>query len=101
MPYHALPLDVQLNVDADTEAGAYQCMHPAQQPLIPRLPSNPAQLHIAGKVVCACIKQHIWEAATVPAYLEYLAARLKWDKHIAATMDWQAYSQAISRSPSN
>jgi hypothetical protein len=38
--YAALPLDAQLNVDADSAAGAYQCMYPALRPLIPRLPSK-------------------------------------------------------------
>jgi hypothetical protein len=44
--YDALPLNAQLNVNADTEAGIYQHKYPAQHPITPRLPSNCAQLHI-------------------------------------------------------
>jgi hypothetical protein len=42
-----------LDVDTAAEADAYQCMHPAQHPLIPCLPSNPIQLHIDSKVICS------------------------------------------------
>ena len=49
--YSDLTLEAQLNVDADTEAGAYQYQYPAQRPVIPRLPSNHVQLHLSGKVV--------------------------------------------------
>jgi hypothetical protein len=92
--YTDLPLDAQLNVDADAEARAYQCMHPAQRPLIPRLPSNSVQLHIKGKVICARLKQRI---RAVPAYLEYVAKRFQWDPAVASTVDWQAYTQTIGR----
>jgi hypothetical protein len=49
LPYCAVPLDAQLNVDADAEAGYYQCMYPGKRPFIPRLPSNHVQLHLSGK----------------------------------------------------
>jgi hypothetical protein len=96
-PYSELSLDAQLNVDADLEAGAYQCTYPAQRPLIPRLPSNPAQLRIKGKVICARLKQRIREAATVPEYLAYVAKRFGWDEATADSVDWPAYTQAIGR----
>jgi hypothetical protein len=93
--YEALSLEAQLNVDANIEAGLYQCMHPAQCPMIPWLPSNPVQLHIAGKVICARLKQHIREAATVPKYLAYVEKRFHWTPEITATINWQAYTQSI------
>jgi hypothetical protein len=62
--YVALSLEAQLNVDADAKVGSCQCMHLAQN-IIPRLPSNPMQLHITGRVICARSKQQIPEAATV------------------------------------
>jgi hypothetical protein len=93
--YDALPLDAQLNVDADTAAGAYQCMHPMQRPIIPCIQSNSVQLHISGKVICSRIKQRIREAATVPTYLAYVSKRFKWDPSVANTIDWQAYTQMI------
>jgi hypothetical protein len=34
--YSGLSLEAQLNVDADEEAGSYQCMYPAQRPCIPQ-----------------------------------------------------------------
>lgn len=70
--YTDLPLDAQLNVDADAEAGYYQCTFPRHRPIIPRLPSNSVQLHISGNVICSKLKQQIREAYTVPPYKQYL-----------------------------
>ncbi len=95
--YAALSLEAQLNVDADVEAGFFQCTYPAQRPHIPRLPSNPVQLHLNGKVICARLKQQLREASTVPTYLAYVAKRFKWEPSVAAMIDWQAYTQAIGR----
>jgi hypothetical protein len=54
-PYDSLPLEAQLNVDADYEAGQYQMQNPAQRPMIPRLPHNRAQLHNDQKVISSKI----------------------------------------------
>ena len=42
-------------------------------------------------------KQRIREAATVPAYLEHVSTRFKWNASISDTIDWQAYTQTIGR----
>ena len=70
--YEDLPLEAQLNVDADAEAGQYQYLFPAQRPLIPRLPHNRVQLRISQKVISSKLKQSIREAYTVPPCLTYL-----------------------------
>jgi hypothetical protein len=95
--YSDLSLEAQLNVDADAEAGYFQCMYPAQRPLIPRLPSNHIQLHLDGKVVCSHLKRTIRDAATVPGYLGYISTCFHWPSSVAATIDWQAYTQTIQR----
>jgi hypothetical protein len=95
--YANLSLNAQLNVDADAEAGTYQQQYPAQRPIIPRLPSNHAQLHIAGKVIPSKLKKRIREAFTVPPYLCYLQQRFRWTEECASTVDWTAYTQAIGR----
>jgi hypothetical protein len=95
--YETLPLNAQLNVDADKEAGIYQCTFPLQRPIVPRLPSNRAQLHIAGKVIPSKLKKRIREAFTVPPYLAYLQERFKWSDQCVNTVDWTAYTQAIGR----
>jgi hypothetical protein len=94
VPYRSLPLNAQPNVDVDVEAGYYQCMFPGQRPLIPRLPSNHAQLTISGNIVCAKLKPSILEAFTVPPYLE---KRFQWAPVIPETIDWTAYTQTIGR----
>jgi hypothetical protein len=95
--YETLPLNAQLNVDADEEAGIYQYTFPLQRPIVPRLPSNRAQLHIAGKVIPSKLKKRIREAFTVPPYLAYLQERFKWSDQCVNTVNWTAYTQAIGR----
>jgi hypothetical protein len=95
--YERLSLNAQLNIDADEEAGIYQQTYPAQRPIIPRLPSNRAQLHIGGKDIPSKLKKRIREAFTVPPYLAYLQSRFQWSEQCAATIDWTAYTQAIGR----
>jgi hypothetical protein len=98
--YSNLPLDAQLNVDADEEAGFYQEIYPQYWPVIPRLPHNRAQLHISGKVISSKIKQSVRNAYTVPPYMEYLKARNQWTSQCLHSIDWDAYNQTISRFPS-
>ena len=95
MAYTQLPLDAQLNVDADMEAGFYQCTYPGQRPVIPRLASNPVQLHIGRRVISSQIKQKLRDASTVSTFLSYSARRFHWGPDTAATVDWPAYTQAI------
>jgi hypothetical protein len=57
--YEDLALKAQLNVDADAEAGYYQTMHPANRPIIPRLPHNCVQLTISGNVISSKLKRLI------------------------------------------
>jgi hypothetical protein len=96
-PLRALPLNAQLNVDADEEAGIYQQTYPAQRPQIPRLPSNFAQLHINGKVIPSKLKKWIHKAFLVPPYLAYLQDRFQWNTQCAESIDWNAYAQAIGQ----
>jgi hypothetical protein len=57
--YASLRLEAQLNVDADVKASYYQCLHPEQRPIVPRLPSYRVQLHLAGKVITSKTKKRI------------------------------------------
>jgi hypothetical protein len=88
--YSDLPLDAQLNIDADTEAGFFQNTYPAQRPHIHQLPpSNHAQLHLKGKSFAqdsnkkfAKLQQcqttpsmqlsHLWKIHNIPATNPYL-----------------------------
>jgi hypothetical protein len=83
--------------DAVAIASTLQAMDLAQRPHVPRLPSNNVQLHIDGQVICSKLKWTIREAFLVPQYLTYVASRFKWSPSVAATIDWTAYTQTISR----
>jgi hypothetical protein len=83
-PYDSLPLDAQLNLDANHEAENYQAMFPANRPLIPRLPHNCVQLHIDNKVISSKLKQSIWDAFKVTEYMEYLKKWHHWSSECLA-----------------
>jgi hypothetical protein len=93
--YNALPLNAQLNVDANAKTGTYQQTYPVQRPLIPRLPSNRAQLHINGKVIPSKPKKRIRKVFSIPPYLAYLQVRFRWTAQCAETVHWSVYTQAI------
>jgi hypothetical protein len=61
---------------------------PGLMPNYPPTTIEPAQLHIKGKVICSWIKQHIWQATTIPAYLTYVATRFKWNPLVAEMINW-------------
>jgi hypothetical protein len=87
--YDNLSLEAQMNVDANVEAESYQSMFLAHRPIIPCLPSNRLQLHIANKVISLKLQQSIREAYMVPPYLVYLQSQNKWSAACIATIDWQ------------
>ena len=95
--YENLSLEAQMNVDADAEAGQYQCSFPAQRPRIPRLPHNRAQLYLSKKVISSKLKQSIREAYTVPPYMTYLCRRHQWTPECLEMVDWEAHTQLVSK----
>lgn len=97
IPYERLTMEAQLNVNANAKAGYFQCMFLAQRPIVPRILSNHAQLHISGQVICFKIKQRIRDAFTIPPYLRYVKKRFKWTPAIVDTINWPVYTPAISR----
>jgi hypothetical protein len=90
-------LEAKLNVDADEEAGEYQVMSESTRPIIPRMASNRAQLHIAGSTIPSKLKSRIREAFTVQPYLDYAKVRHKWTDSAASDVNWKAFNQATSR----
>jgi hypothetical protein len=85
--YNDLPLDAQLNCDADYEAAYHQSVYESYRPLVPRITTNNAQLHLSGKTIS--------EAITTPALLAYICDRNAWSSSTLALFHEEAHSQAL------
>ncbi len=64
--YGNLPLEAQLNVDADHEAGSYYQMHPKDDIPVRLIPGTCANLTINNNTISSGYKQAIHTASTAP-----------------------------------
>jgi hypothetical protein len=95
--YGDLPLDAKLNVDADAEAGEYRFNHPEPRPRVPRLPSNPAQLHIRGITVSSHYRTKIEKASSIHQLRAYIQEKNNWTHTEMDYINWAAHGKALGR----
>ena len=86
-PLNMLPLNAQLNCEADYEASTYNPEHNYPWHQVPPLPHTPCQLVIQGKSITAKIKTRVQEAATTPALFAYLQSRFRWSDEVMTLID--------------
>lgn len=96
VPYHQLPLEAQLNCQADAEANLYD---PEANPLLPPLPlpSTPCQLYVQGQTITRAMKRRITYAAVTPSYYKYLCQRFERSAGVIYTIDWDTYTNLLKR----
>jgi hypothetical protein len=69
--YAHLPLDAQLNVDADHEAGNYQWYHPPTvRDQVPLTSTTRVHLHIKNSTITGHYRHHIRTAASTAAFFQ-------------------------------
>jgi hypothetical protein len=95
--YADLPLDAQLNVEADALAGEFQTKFPSEHLQAPLLPSTGVHLMIGQSTVTGHYPSRIREAAASPELIGYLRRRNHWTKHDWDTIDLRVYHQLIAR----
>jgi hypothetical protein len=95
--YEDLPLDAQLNCDADHEAVQHQTIHATYRPRVPRIVLNTAQLHILGATINSGYKPAIRNAYSEKPLLAYIQSRNSWSDDTMAMINLQAHQQALSR----
>jgi hypothetical protein len=96
--YEDLPLDAQLNVDADKEEGYFQSMHATVMcPTAPLLPSTKAQLHIGTQTITGHYPAAIRLAAAKPDSRAYIQERNEWEETHLDSILWPALRSSISR----
>jgi hypothetical protein len=95
-----LPLEAQLNVDADQEAGSYYQMHPHDDTPVWLIPGTCANLTINAKTISSRYKQAIRTALTAPPLLAKIQERKGWTTHDMSLIHWTALGRATRQMPS-
>ena len=95
--YLELPLEAQLNVDADELAGEYQEEHGKFRPLVHVLPSCPAMLAIRGISITSNYRKQLIRAYVEPQYIQHLQYKFQWSDSTTEVIAWKCLSLAIQR----
>jgi hypothetical protein len=95
--YLGLPLNAQLNCDADHEAVYIQTFHATYRPMVPMILTNAAQFHIHGCTINSGYKTAIRNAYSEPALLLHIQTRNKWSQITMATVNLASLKQALNR----
>jgi hypothetical protein len=95
--YKDLPLDAQLNMEADEEAGYFQSMHASTiRPKVMLPPSTKAQLHIGTQTIRGHYPAAIHLAAAKPDPCAFIEERNKWDKTHLDSILWPPILRTVS-----
>jgi hypothetical protein len=99
--YCDLPLQAQLNIDADKLAGDFHSTYSATPAIAIRLGSNPVQLTINSATITSRVKQVAHHAATAPTLREYIHSANRWSLPTFDLVDWPSNGHAIRKSYTN
>ncbi len=92
-----LPLEAQLNIEADELAGEFQTSEGMFRPIVHLLPSCPAMLAIRGISVTSNYRKQLIRAYVEPEYIQYLQYRFEWSNDTIGIIAWKSLSLAIQR----
>ena len=95
--YEDLPLEAQLNIDADELAGEYQEEQGQFHPMIHTLPSCPAMLSKGGISVTSNYRKQLIRAYVEPKYMEYLQYKFGWSNDTITGIVWKCLKLATQR----
>jgi NAD-dependent dihydropyrimidine dehydrogenase PreA subunit len=95
--YEELPLEAQLNIDADQLAGEFQDEYGTFRPLVHVLPSCPAMLAIRGISITSNYRKQLIRAYVEPQYIQHLQYKFQWSDETIETISWKCLALAIQR----
>jgi hypothetical protein len=98
-PYHALPREAQLNVDADSFATNY-LLHGTQS-VYSEFPQNPVNLYLNQGIVTRNHKRIIRKAALSPDIRDYMIKKYHWTSTVPNSIWWQIHGSTINKFPTN
>jgi hypothetical protein len=88
--YEELPLEAQLNIDADELAGIFQQRSGKSRPIVHILPSCPAMLLIRGISITSNYRKQLIRASVEPAYIQYLQYKFAWSDEAVTMIAWKS-----------
>lgn len=95
--FENLPLESQLNVEADALALQYrhspdldmsECQHP--------FPGNPANLILRHRITTTRYSEQILFAASAPALIDHMRENFGWDEWTYSSIDWVTHKSYVS-----
>jgi hypothetical protein len=94
--YDLLPIEAQLNVDADAAATLFQMEHGAMRYIVPIIAGNTAQLVINNKTVTYGYVKTIRNAYAEPLLKKYIGMCNQWSDLEMSTIDWTSLGTACT-----
>jgi hypothetical protein len=95
--YDLLPIEAQLNDDADAAATLFQTEHGATRYIVPIITGNMAQLVINNKTVTYGYVKTIRNAYAEPLLKKYIGMCNQWSDLEMSTIDWTSLGTACNR----
>ena len=95
--YDQLPLEAQLNVDADAAATKFQDSYGSRRWQVPRICGNRAQLYLSNKTVTHHYVKNLRHAYSHPLLRAYIGKRNQWSDEVLSTIDWPSLGAACNK----
>ena len=96
-PYAQLPLDAQLNCDADHIAGEYQDQYGGNRPILLMSPCTQVLIHLPEGSITGKFANALRTAYCGPPLLNHMKARYKWSDATADSINWDAHGTCLGR----
>ena len=91
LDYADLPLDAQMNIEADALATMELTKFSTPMYSVPFNPESRVMLSLSGITVTRRIKQTICTTARLPELISYYKDRLHWDQRTYHAVDWETF----------
>jgi hypothetical protein len=92
-----VPVELQLNVQADTLAKNYDSSSSHLTTTVPRLFCNSAQLQFQGQTLTSRYRRTVRREALSPAIRQDIMERNHWTAADMETVHWEAHGQALKK----
>jgi hypothetical protein len=92
-----LSIEARANIDADLAAGEYNLFNRHPRPIVPRLPSNSAQIHIAHRTITSHLRAAVRQAVSYGVLQRKIEERYSWPRLICRTIDWPVLHSLCNR----
>ena len=95
--FTSLPLESQLNCEADREASRVDRYDMNLHDTVTPLPSSPCQLTIQNRSVTNHVKRRVYDAVTIPMLRHHLCKTYDWEPPTYDSIDWKAFTHIIKK----